>query len=171
MYRSFVASLTVSLLLFGCREPDIVHQYVPAAPDIALYDGVYFESMDGMETYKEIVIVPRLLKSKVTILFPDGTPVGTKDLSLDILNRHGIDCVINNDDGRGNYSLVGKGIYVFVTNHRARHISLDSDNSRPGPFAIELKGQKVVVPIKRSVLEALLGEPDEIKLKTFPEAQ
>ena len=142
-----------------------------AAADLALYDGVYFESHDGMLEYKEIVIVPRLLKSQVAIELPDGGQIDAKDLSLELLKEHGVECDLDGDDGRGNYFLLASGIGGDFIEGKASRITIFSDNSRPGPIAIQLRGKKIVVPIERSELEALLGPPDEIRLKTFPEPQ
>ena len=168
MYRLPFLVVFLASSFAGCREPDVVHRYVPVAPDIALYDGVYFESMDGMKTYKEIVIIPKTLNSKVPIVFPDEVEVNSPDLTLELLKLHDVKVQVNGDDGMGNYRLRAIGIGLVVSSHRPRRIALDSDNSRPGPFAIELRGKKIVVPIKRTELEEILGKPDEIKLKTYP---
>ena len=155
----------------GCGSREVTHRYVPSAPDLAIYDGVYFESKNGMKTYSDIVLIPRLLRNPVPLLLPDGKSVDVRDISADVLRTHNIGFELHQDNGKGTYNLTCiEGLYVSVIDGRAVSVVLFTKTTGYSPFSIQFKGHTIAVPIKRVGLEALLGEPDEIKMDTWPNA-
>lgn len=166
--------LVIGLIISGgCREPDVVHQFVPLAPDIAVYGGVFFESMDGLHRYDDANIVPRLATSEMKLLMPDGTPIDPADLSQDVLDEHRTEYRVEGNDGQGNFRLIGDGFQAIFASNRVMRIALYDMHilSETNPFAIEIRGQKIVVPIERVELETLIGKPDEIRLNTYAPAE
>ena len=163
--------LLSALLISGCGQHDPMHYQVVTAPDLAIYDGIYFESQDGMKTYNNIVLIPRLLQGPVPIVLPDGSSIDALNVNADTLRAHGVVLSLNDDDGKGSYRVISSketpGLYAWVKSGRAMRIDLSALPLDPSPFAVKIRGHEVVVPIKRAALEALLGKPDEIKLDTF----
>jgi hypothetical protein len=174
MEKPHLVLLVIGLLSSGgCREPDVVHQYVPLAPDIAVYGGVFFESMDGLHRYDDANIIPRLSTSVVKLRMPDGTPINPTDLSQDVLDQHRTEYRVAGNDGQGNFTLIGDGFQVVFASNRVTRIALYDLHtlSESNPFAIEIQGQRIVVPIERAELEKLIGEPDEIRLDSYSPAE
>lgn len=170
MFNLRYPCLFAVLLLAGCGPPDIVYHKVPLAPDIALYGGVCFESMDGMQNYKTIVILPDKLRAELTIVVGDGQAVKPDEFSRALLDARGVKYEVSGDDGQGSCRVLSDGgMHVFFESHRAVRISLYEPTSTPSEFAINLKGHQVRVPVSRAELESMLGKPDAIKLDTFAE--
>ena len=157
----------LGLLATGCirRGPEVA--FVIRIPDLAIYDGVYFESRDEMEYFNQAVILPRLSAAGVTLELPDGTQIAPSDVTVKALEDRGIKCVRKFDNGQGTfYLLVDNGLIVTYEQNAPVSLTFTNEIAPGQKFHIRLRGKKIGIPISCKEMRELAGDPDEVKLQT-----
>jgi hypothetical protein len=142
-------------------------------PDIALYDGVYFEFGAGGDRVKGITVIPGRVTNGVKIWLPDGEAVSPKDLLPKCLDAHAMKYERDFDDGAGNVFVVAQEpVQIQISKGQVATVSIFSwEPSGSSPLSVEVRGKKIAVPIMRAELEALLGKPDSFCRRTAPEEE
>lgn len=157
--------------IVGCGPQQFVHRNVPTAPDTAVYGYMCLESRNGMETYKDIVL---LLSNKsksanrIRIVFPDGFVITDSEITKADIENHSLSCKTVRDFGEGNFDVIADGeLRVVFRSHTVDRISLQMPGKTLSKYAVSYEGVQFSLPIARKELESQIGPPDDIKVDTW----